>query len=99
MTKRILLTFTYLTLSFLTFAQSFVVKGKVVNATQQPLSKASVICKKNTTGKILRTTTAENGEFQFMDLTKGEYELQVEYIGYALYKSSLKLEYDNKELL
>src|SRR3954466_1907322 len=98
MTRKIHLTVLCLTLSLLTFAQTIVFNGKVINALKQPLSGASVICKNIISGKVFTTTTSDNGDFQFIGLIKGGYDIEVEYVGYTLYKSSLKLTGDNKLL-
>src|SRR4051794_4475453 len=99
MRRKILLTTISLILSLLSFAQFFIIKGKVTNSSQQPLPGASVTCKNSSHTKINNTTTTDNGEFQFADLTKGTYEIEVEYVGHTLYRTSIKLTDDNKTLV
>jgi hypothetical protein len=71
------------------FAQSYFIKGTVVDAdTKQPLGNASVFVNNSTTG----TVTNALGEFQLGPLAPGEYEVVASFVGYhnLLYVANLK---------
>lgn len=98
MRKKFFLTSISLIFSLLLFSQS-VLKGKVYNADRQLLNGASVLCKNIQTSETLNAITTADGEFKFADLVKGDYEIKIEYIGYALYNKQIKLgDNDKKEL-
>jgi iron complex outermembrane receptor protein len=69
--------FLFLFVSILTNAQTFTLKGKVVDENNESLSGATVLVKETNKG----TATNFDGKFS-MDLTKGEYTIQVSFIGY-----------------
>jgi iron complex outermembrane receptor protein len=69
--------FLFLFVSILANAQTFTLKGKVVDENNESLSGATVLVKETNKG----TATDFDGKFS-MDLTKGEYTIQVSFIGY-----------------
>jgi iron complex outermembrane receptor protein len=69
--------FLFLFVSILANAQTFTLEGKVVDENNESLSGATVLVKETNKG----TATDFDGKFS-MDLTKGEYTIQVSFIGY-----------------
>ena len=69
--------FLFLFVSILTNAQTFTLKGKVVDENNESLSGATVLVKETNKG----TATDFDGKFS-LNLTKGEYTIQVSFIGY-----------------
>ncbi len=61
--------------------------GTVKDTKGEPLTGANITIG-NTSG---RTTAGSKGDFKFTNLTKGEYNLQVSFIGYKNYKKELSL--------
>lgn len=68
------------------------VSGKIVNATTgESLISANVML----AGTGLGTTTDEDGYYSIINVSPGSYELQVDHIGYALYRvKNLKVQVD-----
>ncbi len=98
MIRKIWLTSACLIFSLLTFSQSLTVKGKVTNSNHQLLSGASVTCTGAALANKLQATTTDDGEFKFTGLSKGVYQIQVDYIGYVLYQKAFTLSIEKKEL-
>ena len=70
------------------YGQSFIaIKGTVVNDENEPLLGASVFLFPEKKGTI----TDENGSFRIENLTKGQYEIQVSFLGYAPYRDSINI--------
>jgi hypothetical protein len=70
-------------------AQSFFIKGVVIDSeTKQPLANSSVFINNSTSG----TVTNSSGEFQLGPLSPGEYEVVASFVGYhkLLYVANLK---------
>lgn len=74
--KKLLVVFMILTVPFISIAQQ--VKGKVINAAQEPLQGASVIWQSNKRG----TVTNEAGEFKINLSKKPPYTLLISFAGY-----------------
>lgn len=74
--KKLLVVFSILTVPFISIAQQ--VKGKVINAAQEPLQGASVIWQSNKRG----TVTNEAGEFKINLPKKLPYTLLISFAGY-----------------
>jgi hypothetical protein len=73
------LSFAFLLLfSSQSFAQA-VLKGKVIDSQNLSLPGASVVLKGTANG----TVTNQKGEFSFINLASGSYEVEVSYLGYA----------------
>ena len=69
-------------------AQDIKVSGKVIdNENKSVLTGANVLLKGN---KTYAAITDESGVFNFNSIIKGEYVLQISYLGYESYKSDLK---------
>tara|TARA_B110000046_G_scaffold52784_1_gene59126 strand:- start:22645 stop:24990 length:2346 start_codon:yes stop_codon:yes gene_type:complete len=69
--------FLFLFVSILTNAQTFTLKGKVVDENNESLSGATILVKETNKG----TATDFDGKFN-VNLPKGEYTIQVSFIGY-----------------
>jgi len=76
---RILIFIFFITVQQLAVAQSFYIRGKVLDGeTLAPLKNASVYVNNSTKGAI----TDDNGEFQIGPLQPGHYELVASYVGF-----------------
>ncbi|HTI11634.1 MAG TPA: TonB-dependent receptor [Puia sp.] len=68
-----------------------ILKGSVKNSSsKERLSGAFVSCLNNK-GFLVNTTTGNDGEFKFKNLAPGDYDLKVEFVGYATYTTHLTL--------
>ena len=83
--------FLFLFASILVNAQSFTLKGKVVDENKDALPAASVLVKEINKG----TTTNFNGEFSF-SLKEGTYTIRVSYIGYKTISKKITLSKDEE---
>ena len=68
------------------FAQG-VLKGKVIDSQNLSLPGASVVLKGTANG----TVTNQKGEFSFLNLASGSYEVEVSYLGYASATQSVEV--------
>jgi hypothetical protein len=68
------------------FAQG-VLKGKVIDSQNLSLPGASVVLKGTANG----TVTNQKGEFSFINLASGSYEVEVSYLGYASTAQSVEV--------
>ncbi len=85
---RTLLVFFFVLFTVNLFAQSFYIRGLVVDGeTQQPLANASVFINNSTSGTVSNAA----GEFQLGPFAPGEYEVVASFIGYSklLYVANL----------
>ncbi|AUC21809.1 TonB-dependent receptor [Polaribacter sejongensis] len=73
-------------------AQSLTLKGKVVDEHNESLPGATILVKENNKG----TSTDFDGKFQ-LNLLKGDYTIQVSYIGYNTVSKEISLD-KNKEI-
>ena len=81
------LSFAFLLLcSAQSFAQA-VLKGKVIDSQNLSLPGASVVLKGTANG----TVTNQKGEFSFINLASGNYEVEVSYLGYATATQSVEV--------
>ena len=70
-------------------AQSISLSGRVLDkATQKPLVNASILLKPGNVG----TVTSKDGTFTFESLSKGEYRLEVKYLGYTTVHKAFALD-------
>jgi TonB-dependent SusC/RagA subfamily outer membrane receptor len=76
--KQCLLLCAFLMISAISFAQSAVITGTVVDETNQPLPGASVLVKGTQNG----ASTDVNGNFKLTGVSNGTVTLQVNFIGY-----------------
>ena len=76
--KQCLLLCAFLMISAISFAQSAVINGTVVDETNQPLPGASVLVKGTQNG----ASTDVNGNFKLTGVSNGTVTLQVNFIGY-----------------
>lgn len=86
---RTILIFFFLLVNGHVFAQSFFIRGFIVDGeTQQPLANASVYINNSTSGTI----TNAAGEFQLGPFAPGEYEVVASFVGYSnlLYVANLR---------
>ncbi|MCL7762327.1 TonB-dependent receptor [Polaribacter sp. Z014] len=72
-------------------AQSLTLKGKVVDEHHESLPGATILVKENNKG----TSTDFDGKFQ-LNLLKGDYTIQVSYIGYNTVSKEISLDKNNK---
>lgn len=63
------------------------IKGRVVNEKNEPLTGASVFFFPEKKGTI----TDERGFFRIDNIAKGQYEIRVSFLGYALYRDSVNV--------
>ncbi|WP_281541139.1 TonB-dependent receptor domain-containing protein [Maribacter aestuarii] len=88
----------FILFSFFSFGQKGVVSGSVFDTgTQEPIPYANVILKSGdsiVTGGI----TGENGNFDLDNILFGNYNFEVQYIGYKTHVKTLTLDTDLKKL-
>ncbi|MDN3618443.1 TonB-dependent receptor [Polaribacter undariae] len=72
-------------------AQSLTLKGKVVDEHNESLPGATILVKENNKG----TSTNFDGKFQ-LNLLKGDYTIQVSFIGYNTVSKEISLDKNNK---
>jgi hypothetical protein len=88
--NRLLAMFSLLTLaSALSFAQfeTAEVLGTVRDGSQKPVAKATVTLSSQDTGIAARTTTDENGNYDFFNVKVGRYTITVELAGFSRFSS------------
>ncbi len=73
-----------------------VIKGRIVDKTQQHLSPATVTLVDTANKEIIKTTTGNTGNFHFSYNVKGLYALIVSFTGYKKYWSD-KFELEDKD--
>ena len=78
--------FLFLFASILANAQTFTLKGKVVNENNEPLPGATILVKEPKKG----TSTDFDGKFN-VNLPKGNYTIQVSFIGYKTASKAITL--------
>jgi iron complex outermembrane receptor protein len=78
--------FLFLFASILANAQTFTLKGKVVDENNESLPSATILVKENNQG----TSTDFNGKFS-LNLPKGKYTIQVSFIGYKTVSKAISL--------
>ena len=78
--------FLFLFVSILTNAQTFTLKGKVVDENNEPLPGATILVKETNKG----TSTDFDGKFN-VNLPKGKYTIQVSFIGYKTVSKGIAL--------
>lgn len=89
--NRFVAMFSLLTLtSALSFAQfeTSEVLGTVRDGSQKPVAKAAVTLSSQDTGLAARTTTDENGNYDFFNVKVGRYTITVELAGFSKFSSS-----------
>lgn len=77
----------FFSLPSLALAQSGVIRGKVIDNENLSLPGASILI----LGTQLGTVTNQDGDFALVNITPGEYELQVSYIGYTTLTEKIQL--------
>ncbi|MBN2667700.1 MAG: TonB-dependent receptor [Bacteroidales bacterium] len=88
--KRFIFLSLILIFSILAKAQDYSLTGKVSDENGQALTGASVILK----GTFAGTVTNKEGIYQFKSLSKGDYTLEVSFLGYETQTRSLNLDSD-----
>ena len=79
-----------------TYSQSCQIKGKVQTSNgKEKLSGAFVTCI-DSHGKQTNTLTDFDGEFKIRNLAPGEYELKVDYVGYAVFDTHVTVKENDK---
>ncbi|MEK7724688.1 MAG: TonB-dependent receptor, partial [Acidobacteriota bacterium] len=79
-------------------AQTNSLKGKVVDQNQAALSGATVTAQKRIDSTSIKTETDANGEFEFINLTPGEYRISVEAKGFSDTSQKVTLENSSQNL-
>ncbi len=83
-------------MSFICYAQTASISGKVFDAEGQPLQYANIILKLSDSEDILTgTTTDDDGMFRFDDLAFASYTLQISFIGYKDEEIGIDLKEDS----
>jgi len=90
--KRLLLVSAIVLVVFQLSAQSFTLKGKVVDDSGETLVGASIQIK----GTYLGVSSNKEGEYQFTDLEKGEYQLSISFLGYDTQDQTISLVKDSE---
>ena len=89
-TKKIALLLCFLTFTSVANAQ-ITVTGKVVDNTNNPIEFANVVLlNKENNEIIIGTITDENGKFTIATDKKGEFNLQISFVGFKNYTKSIK---------
>jgi len=92
-----LLLFCLITVSAFAQSPSFSLQGKVVTLTDDNILPGATVKLTQNDENALYTTTNGSGEFQFNNLSAGEYTLVITYVGYQKIEQTLNLE-QNTEL-
>jgi iron complex outermembrane recepter protein len=87
--KQFILLLAYVCLSQLTYAQYFL-KGTVTDSHHEPLAGAHVILKDT----YYQTITDNQGKYTFSGIKKGNYDLQVSFVGYETHLESIDISSD-----
>ncbi|MCB9354256.1 MAG: TonB-dependent receptor [Lewinellaceae bacterium] len=95
---RQLLLFAFLTLGNLLAAQSFSIKGIIVDENKVPLPGATVILQ-HPWGEVVKgTTSGDAGRFELTEVGKGGYNIVVEVLGYEAFKKQVTLSDSDAQL-
>ena len=80
--------------AFISYGQSAMLKGQLLDEQDQPVVFANVLLNKNADSTLVKVvTTDETGIFSFQNVPPNTYFLTASYVGYAdLYKTDLVLE-------
>jgi len=93
MKKRLLLLFCFVMIASSAFSQSYTVSGTVTGAdNKEAITGATVSLSPGGYGTI----TGNTGEYTIKGVTKGNYTLKVDFIGFATYKSEITVNGDLK---
>lgn len=83
----------------MSYGQNYIVQGIVQDSTDQPLIGGTVVVINPTDSVMLGfSVTDGDGAFKIGSIKKGEYNLQITYIGYGTFQNALKVEGDNKTI-
>jgi TonB-linked SusC/RagA family outer membrane protein len=83
--KKYALLFAFLMMSFMAFAQTGSITGKVVDDTNQPLPGSSI----NIDGTTIGQSTDVNGNFTIKSLKPGTYNITAKFLGYTASKKTV----------
>lgn len=72
-------------------------KGTVLDPAGSVVQNAAVVVKDESTGRVIRTTTDQQGHFAVADLPPGKYSLEVSAQGFALANRSVQIGADRPE--
>ena len=93
--------FVLLLMPIICLSQNCKLSGNVVNDKKLPIAFASV-CLKNQSDTLNRKvgTTNDKGFFEIVNIAKGSYSLQVQYVGFTTYSEIIAIKNDrsNKEI-
>ena len=82
-------------ISNIVYCQTYLLKGKVVDTNQQPLSYVNVILTTSNSETIIKgTSTDDNGNFEFTDLEQNDYAYRASFIGYKTSAGTINLNSD-----
>jgi outer membrane receptor protein involved in Fe transport len=98
MKLKVLLIFLFGSIGILHAENPGIISGKILdNTTKTPISYASIVIKE--AGKtITGTVTDEKGDFIIKNLELKNYSIEVQYIGYKIYKNTLELHAAKKNI-
>src|SRR5471030_3018609 len=85
--KKYVLLFAFTLMSFIAFAQTGSITGKVIDETNQSLPGASV----SIDGTTLGSTTDANGNYTIKNVNPGTYTLSAKFIGYVVNKKTVTI--------
>ncbi len=75
------------------------IQGKVIDkALQQPIPYATIAIQDGSNKIISGGISTENGDFVISDIPKGNYTLQVQFIGYKTYSQTIEISRKNKDI-
>jgi len=87
------LTYLFLFISCFCFAQENKISGKVQDTTGAPIAYANVILEnKQDAADISGTITNETGHFVIKNIETGTYNLEISFVGYSSYATSLVID-------
>ena len=90
--KSFYLIFIFLSTASFSFGQSYSVVGTVVDEKEKtPLVSAFVVIKNNATAKRKTAITDNQGIYRFENIAKGEYLLEVSYLGYHTFQENIEV--------
>ncbi|WP_052594392.1 TonB-dependent receptor [Aureispira sp. CCB-QB1] len=93
-----LFTFIFLLIALSTNAQKSLLKGRIVNSDNEAVIAANVILLQDSVVTNLGATTDIDGFFELSNVPQGNYTLQTSYVGFASYRTSIKIEENEVDL-
>ncbi|WP_298342798.1 outer membrane beta-barrel family protein [uncultured Algibacter sp.] len=86
------LIFFYFLYTSISFAQQFDISGRVHDIAKVPIAYANVIVLNNENDEVIKgTTTNDEGYFNIENLTSGNYNIKISFLGFENYLKEIKL--------